>query len=122
MTETEPAPDAWSAPSAPLAERPEWGWVAEWRRSAEPTPWAQGVTLATFSALVIGAAVYVLAAGLADQPLVAVAVNIVVAGGLTPAVWYSRDLPVLRWVGVGAVFGIVAAWIGALLFLAIAPA
>ena len=52
-----------------------------------------------FSALVVGVAVWVLAAGLSDRPVVAVLVNLLVAGGLAPAIWLSRGLPVLRWVG-----------------------
>jgi hypothetical protein len=40
-----------------------------------------------------------------------------VAGGLTPAMWLSRNLPVLRWIAAGAAAGIVIGWVGAILML-----
>lgn len=101
---------------APLEAR-DWPWVEEWRAGGERTPWAPGVTVAAFFALLIGAAVFVLCSGLADRPVVDVAVNVIVAGGLAPAVWLSRGLPVLRWFALGAVVGAAAAWLGALVFL-----
>ena len=99
------------------AERTDWAWVEEWRAGNEPTPWATGLVLAVFAALVVGVAVWVLAAGLSDRPVVAVLVNLLVAGGLAPAIWLSRGLPVLRWIGAGAAAGIVIGWIAALLML-----
>lgn len=101
--------------------RDDWAWVREWRAGQEPTPWATGVPLAVFAALVVGVAVWVLSAGLADRPLVAVLVNVLVAGGLTPAMWLSRNLPVLRWIAAGAAAGIVIGWIGAILLLPLPP-
>ena len=98
-------------------EARDWPWVEEWRAGGERTPWAPGVTVATFFAILIGAAVFVLCAGLADRPVVDVAVNVIVAGGLAPAVWLSRGLPVLRWFALGAVVGAVAAWLAALVFV-----
>jgi len=59
----------------------------------------------------------VLSAGLADRPIVAVLVNLLVAGGLAPAIWLSRELPVLRWIAAGATIGVVAGWITAVLLL-----
>ena len=58
--------------------------MQEWRAGQEPTPWATGIALAVFSALVVGVAVWVLSAGLADRPVIAVLVNLLVAGGLGP--------------------------------------
>lgn len=98
-------------------ERTDWAWVEEWRAGNEPTPWATGLVLTVFAALVVGVAVWVLAAGLSDRPVVAVLVNLLVAGGLAPAIWLSRGLPVLRWIGAGAAAGIVIGWISALLML-----
>jgi hypothetical protein len=100
-----------------LPEREDWAWVQEWRAGAEPAPWATGLTLTLFSALIVGVAVWVLSAGLADRPVVAVAVNLLVAGGLAPAMWLSRELPVLRWIGAGALIGVVVGWACALLML-----
>jgi hypothetical protein len=102
------------AHAAKTSERTDWAWVEEWRAGNEPTPWTSGLVLSVFSALVVGVAVWVLAAGLADRPVVAVLVNLLVAGGLAPAIWLSRGLPVLRWIGAGAAAGIVIGWIAAL--------
>jgi Protein of unknown function (DUF2537) len=106
-----------SAADEESTERTDWPWVQEWRAGQEPTPWATGLGLAGFSALVVGVAIWVLAAGLVDRPVVAVAVNLLVAGGLAPAIWLSRELPVLRWIAVGALVGIIGGWIAALLML-----
>lgn len=96
----------------------DWAWVEEWRAGGERVPWGPGLTVAAFVALVVGSAVFVLSAGLAENPLIAIVVNLVVAGGITPAVWLARDLPVLRWVAGGAAIGVLCAWLGALIFLA----
>jgi hypothetical protein len=77
--------------------------------------WATGLPLAAFAAVLAGVAIWVLSAGLADRPLLAVVLNLVVAGGLVPAMWLSRNLPVLRWFAAGAAVGVVGGWIAALL-------
>lgn len=107
------------APAAPVEVEPsqaDWGWVEEWRRGAEPTPWGPGLALAGFAALIIGTAVYVISAGLADRPWIALVANIIVAAGLAPALWMSRQLPVLRWVSLGGAVGTLVAWISILFF------
>lgn len=104
------------------SEREDWVWVQEWRAGAEPTPWATGIALAMFSALLVGTAVWVLSAGLADRPVIAVLVNLLVAAGLTPAIWLSRGLPVLRWIAAGAAAGILIGWVSAILMLPLPPA
>jgi hypothetical protein len=98
-------------------EAREWAWVAEWRDSGEPAPWATGLPLAAFAALLAAVAIWVLSAGLADRPVLAVALNLLVAGGLVPAMWLSRNLPVLRWFALGAAVGVVSGWIAALMML-----
>lgn len=95
-------------------EHRDWAWVEEWRAGGEPTPWAAGVALAAFAALLVGIAVVVLSAGLAANPVVAVLINLLVAAGLVPAIWLSRELPVLRWIGLGAAVGVVVGWISAI--------
>lgn len=94
---------------------PDWAWVEEWRESGEPPAWAPGITVAAFTALVVGMAVFVLSEGLADIPWLAVTANVLVAAGLTPALWLSRRLPVLRWIAAGAAVGLIVGWIGALI-------
>jgi hypothetical protein len=104
--------------SADRRDRPvDWAWVEEWRAGGEPVPWASGLGLAAFSALVVGVAVWVLSAGLAGRPVLAIGVNVLVAGGLAPAMWLSRGLPVLRWIALGCAVGVVAGWICALMML-----
>ena len=95
----------------------EWAWVAQWRESDEPPPWATGLPMAAFAAVLAGVAIWVLSAGLADRPVLAVALNLLVAGGLVPAMWLSRGLPVLRWFAGGAAVGVVGGWIAALMML-----
>lgn len=95
----------------------DWAWVAQWRESGEPTPWATGLPMAAFAAVLAGVAIWVLSAGLADRPVLAVALNLLVAGGLVPAMWLSRGLPVLRWFAGGAAVGVVGGWIAALMML-----
>ena len=117
----EPAPDGLSAELPDKdddeSEPQDWAWVAEWRESREPTPWATGVPLAAFAAVLAGVAIWVLSAGLADRPVLAVALNLLVAGGLLPAMWLSRNLPVLRWFAAGAAVGVVGGWVAALTML-----
>lgn len=99
------------------AEPSDWVWVEEWRRGAEPVPWGPGLALAGFITFLVASAIYVLSDGLSDRPIVAIGVNVVVAGGLGPALWLSRGLPVLRWIAAGAVVGLLAAWLSVLIFL-----
>lgn len=99
------------------AEHRDWAWVEEWRSGQEPTPWASGLVITAFSALVVGVAIWVLCAGLADRPGIAVLVNILVAAGLAPAMWLSRGLPVLRWIAGGALIGVIGGWFAAILML-----
>lgn len=95
----------------------DWAWVAEWRESDEPPPWGTGVPLAAFAALLAGVAIWVLSAGLADRPVLAVVLNLLVAGGLVPAMWLCRNLPVLRWLAAGAAVGVLGGWVAALMML-----
>lgn len=117
----DPGPDdGWIDPAESQFEGEEprdWAWVEEWRAGGEPVPWGPGLTVAGFALFVVASAVYVLSSGLSDRPLLAIGVNLVVAGGLGPALWLSRGLPVLRWIAGGAVIGVLAAWASVLIFL-----
>ncbi len=101
-----------------LDEPDDWAWVEEWREGGEPVPWGPGLTVAGFALILVASAVYVLSSGLSDRPVVAIAVNLLVAAGLGPALWLSRGLPVLRWISAGAVAGVLGAWLCVLVFLA----
>lgn len=98
-------------------EASDWAWVEEWRDGGEPIPWGPGLALSGFTGALVASAIYVLSAGLADHPIVAIGVNVLVAGGLAPALWLSRSLPVVRWIAGGAAFGVLLAWLSVLLFL-----
>jgi hypothetical protein len=116
------------APSEPVPdEDQDQAQVAKWwqrqgepaRRSAEPTPWATGLTVSGFTtvSVLIVVVSLSLALGQASRWLALIA-NLVIALGLAPSVWLARRAPVWRWVAYGVVAGIVTGWI-ALLFTAL---
>ncbi|WP_330234273.1 DUF2537 domain-containing protein [Nocardia sp. NBC_00508] len=62
-------------------------------------------------ALLSAVAVYSFGAALAEvHPLLAVAVNLVAAGGAAPTVWRWRFAPVTRWVVGGGAAGVLLGW------------
>lgn len=88
----------------------------------EPTPWATGLVVSGFTAMVVLAAVVTLTEGLGEvHPLLALFGNLVVGAGLAPSVWLSRHTPVWRWVGFGVAGGVLVAWLVMLLNLLGAP-
>ncbi|MCJ0904946.1 DUF2537 domain-containing protein [Rhodococcus sp. ARC_M6] len=79
------------------------------------TPWATGVAVSIFAAMLSTVAVAAFSEGLADiNAVLAIVVNIVAVGGLAPTVWRWRAVPVWRWVVYGAVAGIPLGWITAI--------
>jgi hypothetical protein len=85
----------------------------------ESTPWAMGLTVAGFVAVVTAVAVLVLSLGLIRvHPLLAVGLNVVAAGGLAPTLWGWRHRPVVRWLVLGGGVGVGVAWL-ALLVMAL---
>jgi hypothetical protein len=86
----------------------------------EPTPWAAGLAVAVFVGLLTAAGVYAFGIALADVPhvgwLLAVVVNVVAVGGVTPTVWRWRSVVVTRWVLGGVAGGVLLGW--ALLLIA----
>ena len=84
--------------------------------SADPTPWATGLLVSTFAAVVTLVAVVAFGVTLAHiHPLLTVGFNLVAVGGAAPTVWRWRNLPVWRWVVYGVAAGVVSGWF-ALLF------
>jgi hypothetical protein len=80
--------------------------------SDESTPWAMGLTVAGFVAVVTTVAVLVLSLGLIRvHPLLAVGLNVVAAGGLAPTLWGWRRTPVVRWLVLGGGVGVSIAWL-----------
>ncbi|MDI9914859.1 DUF2537 domain-containing protein [Rhodococcus sp. IEGM 1379] len=79
------------------------------------TPWATGVVVSIFAAMLSTVAVAAFSEGLANvNAVLAIVVNIVAVGGLAPTVWRWRAVPVWRWVVYGAVVGIPLGWIAAI--------
>jgi hypothetical protein len=71
-----------------------------------------GLTVAAFVAAVVGVAIVVLSLGLLKvHPLLAVGLNLVAVGGLTPTVWEWRKRLVWRWFVLGAAVGVGCAWV-----------
>ena len=110
---------AWDTSDEPFRtdEPVDWAWIEEWRAGGEPVPWGPGLVLSGFAMALVASAVYVLSAGLSDRPIIAIGVNVLVAGGLAPALWLSRSIPVLRWIAGGAAFGVLLAWLSVFVFL-----
>jgi hypothetical protein len=83
----------------------------------EPTPWLTGLTVAAFLAAVVIVAMLALAGSLAREAggWLALLASVLVTAGITPSLWLARKLPILRWVAVGAVAGLLISWIGVLI-------
>ncbi|CAN5399544.1 DUF2537 domain-containing protein [soil metagenome] len=78
----------------------------------DSTPWGTGLTVAAFTAAVIGAAIVVLSLGLSRVHfLLVVGLNLVAVGGLAPTVWGWRHKPVVRWFVLGSGVGVVVGWV-----------
>jgi len=83
---------------------------------AEPTPWATGLTVSAFAAVVVLAAVVTLVRGLAEVTWLLGALGLImVTGGLAPSIWLARHTPLWRWVGFGVAAGIALSWISVIL-------
>ncbi|WP_281180046.1 DUF2537 domain-containing protein [Nocardia amamiensis] len=77
----------------------------------DPTPWGAGLAVTVMVALLSAVAVYSFGAALAEvHPLLAVAVNLVAAGGAAPTAWRWRFAPVTRWVIGGVAVGVLLGW------------
>jgi hypothetical protein len=85
-----------------------------------PAPWATGLTVAGFVAVVLIVAMLALVDTLASETTgwLAIGAALVVTAGLAPSLWLARRLPILRWVVLGATVGLGLSWIGVLLIVA----
>jgi hypothetical protein len=90
---------------------------------ARSTPWATGLVVAGFIAVVMAMTMFVLAGTLRVQTndLVVFAALSLVNAGLAPSLWLARRLPVVRWLSLGMVVGGGLSWLGALLALLLPP-
>lgn len=83
---------------------------------SEPIPWATGLAVSAFAAVVVLAAVVTLVRGLAEVTWLLAALGLImVTGGLAPSIWLARYTPLWRWVGFGVAAGITLSWISVLL-------
>ncbi|MFI6997526.1 DUF2537 domain-containing protein [Nocardia sp. NPDC050175] len=81
-----------------------------------PTPWGTGITVAIMVGLLATVAVFSFGRALAEvHPLLAVAVNLIAAGGAAPTVWRWRWTPVTRWVVGGGTAGVLLGWVALLI-------
>ncbi|MBO0841396.1 MAG: DUF2537 domain-containing protein, partial [Sciscionella sp.] len=86
--------------------------------AGEPTPWATGLTITVFTAVLVVIAVLALATALSQtSPWLSMIANLVVTVGLAPSVVLAKRVPVWRWVAYGVIVGLALAWLGWLLSL-----
>lgn len=89
--------------------------------TSRTTPWAPGLAVAGLVAAVAATTIVVLSVGLARvHVMLAVGLNIVAVGGLTPTLWGWRHTPVWRWFVLGGGVGVTLGWL-VLLALIVAP-
>jgi hypothetical protein len=82
----------------------------------EPTPWATGLPVAAFFAVLVALADVMLSSGFAEAfGLLWIPANLLVGLGLAPSLWLVRRTPFWRWPALGAAVGLVAAWVVLLL-------
>lgn len=79
---------------------------------AEITPWATGLPVAAFFAVLVGigdvAFVHAISGAVG---LLWVPANVAVCAGLSPGLWLLRDVPFWRWPALGVTAGLAAAWL-----------
>ena len=85
---------------------------------AEPTPWATGLAVSAFTAVLVAVGDIALCRAFAEAfGLLWVPANVLVALGLTPSLHLLRRIPFWRWPALGAAAGLCAAWVVLLLGL-----
>ncbi len=87
-------------------------------RPPGPTPWATGLTVSAFFAVLVTIADVALSTAFADAfGLLWIPANLVVSAGLAPSLYLLRHTPFWRWPAIGTTAGLVAAWVAMLLGL-----
>lgn len=95
--------------TGPIPRRPD---------DAEPTPWATGLAVAAFTAVVVAVGDVALSRAFAEAfGLLWVPANILVAVGLAPSLHLLRHTPLWRWPALGTTVGLAVAWVVLLLGL-----
>lgn len=87
-----------------------------WGPPASPTPWATGLPITVFFAVLVGVGdvAFVRAISVAAGWLW-VPANLAVCAGLAPGLWLLRRVPFWRWPAFGVAAGLLAAWVVLLL-------
>jgi hypothetical protein len=84
----------------------------------EPTPWATGLLVSAFFAVLVAIADIVLVNAFAGTfGLLWVPANLLLTAGTAPSLWTVRQVPFWRWPALGAAAGLAAAWVVLLLGL-----
>lgn len=80
--------------------------------SGQPAPWATGLPIATFFAVLvaIGDVAFVRAIDGIAGPLW-IPANLAVCAGLAPGIWLLRRVLFWRWLALGIAIGLVVAWV-----------
>jgi hypothetical protein len=100
----------WVGPSGPIPLLPQ--------EPPGPTPWATGLTVSAFFAVLVAFGDIVLTQAFAEAfGLLWVPANLLVGLGLTPSLYLLRQTPLWRWPAIGAAAGLVVAWLVLLLGL-----
>jgi Protein of unknown function (DUF2537) len=82
----------------------------------EPTPWATGLAVSAFTAVLVAVGDVALSRAFAEAfGLLWVPANMLVALGLAPSLHLLRHAPFWRWPALGTAAGLVAAWVVLLL-------
>jgi hypothetical protein len=80
-----------------------------------PVPWATGLPVAAFVAVVVGLADVLLSRAFAGAfGLWWLPANLLVCAGLAPSLWLLRTVPFWRWPALGTAAGLAAAWVALL--------
>lgn len=78
----------------------------------EPAPWATGLPIAAFFAVLAAVADVVLSRGFAEAfGLLWLPANLLVGAGLAPTLWLVRRVRFWRWPAFGVAAGLVVAWV-----------
>jgi Protein of unknown function (DUF2537) len=79
---------------------------------AEPTPWATGLAVSAFVAVFAAIADVVLTRAFSDAfGALWLPANLLIAFGVAPSLWMARQVPLWRWIALGAAVGLAAAWV-----------
>lgn len=85
------------------------GWA---RRRPPPTPWATGLPIAAFFAVLVGIGDVAFVRAIEGAAgLLWVPANLAVCAGLVPGIWLLRRVPFWRWPALGVAAGLVLAWL-----------